>query len=99
VFNSGILAGPVEGARYDYRPASSELVERAQRLGAVCERHGVPLAAAAIQFPLRHPAVAAVLVGARSAAEVEEDVRMFEWDVPEALWADLRAGHLIRDDA
>lgn len=98
-FNSGILADPRPGARYDYRPAAAGLVERARRLRAVCERHGVPLAAAAIQFPLRHPAVAAVLVGARSAAEVEEDVRMFTWDVPEALWADLRAHSLVRADA
>jgi D-threo-aldose 1-dehydrogenase len=99
VFNSGILAGPAEGARYNYRPAPPALVERARELGAVCERHGVPLTAAAIQFPLRHPAVAAVVVGARSAAELEEDVRMFEWDVPGALWADLSARHLVRDPA
>ena len=99
VFNSGILADPRHGARYNYRPAPPALVERARGLSAVCERHGVPLAAAAIQFPLRHPAVAAVVVGARSGAELEEDVRMFEWDVPEALWADLRARHLVRDPA
>jgi D-threo-aldose 1-dehydrogenase len=98
-FNSGILADPRPGAHYNYLPAPAELVERALRLADVCDRHGVPLAAAAIQFPLRHPAVAAVLVGARSAAEVEEDVRLFRWDVPDALWADLRAAGLIRDPA
>ena len=97
VFNSGILADPRPGARYNYRPAPAGLVERAQHLGAVCERHGVPLAAAAIQFPLRHPAIATVVVGARSTTELEEDVRMFEWDIPEALWADLRAQRLVRD--
>jgi D-threo-aldose 1-dehydrogenase len=99
VFNSGILADPRPGSHYNYRPAPPELVERALRLADVCDRHGVPLAAAAIQFPLRHPAVATVLVGARSAAEVEEDVRLFRWDVPEELWADLRATGLIRDPA
>lgn len=98
-FNSGILADPRPGAPYDYRPAPPELVERARRLGAVCERHGVPLAAAAIQFPLRHPAVAAVVVGARSAAELEEDLRLFRWEVPAALWADLGGQGLVRDPA
>lgn len=96
-FNSGILADPRPGTRYNYLPAPAELVERALRLAEVCSRHGVPLAAAAIQFPLRHPAVAAVLVGARSAAEVEEDVRLFRVDVPDELWADLRTSGLIRD--
>lgn len=96
-FNSGILADPRPGAPYNYRPAPSELVERAQRLRAVCERHGVPLGAAAIQFPLRHPAVAAVLVGARSKDELEEDLRLFRLDVPDALWADLARQGLIRD--
>lgn len=96
-FNSGILADPRPGAPYDYRPAPPDLVERARRLGAACERHGVPLAAAAIQFPLRHPAVAAVLVGARSAAELEEDLRLFRHEIPDALWADLSARGLVRD--
>lgn len=95
-FNSGILADPRPGATYDYRAAPPELVERALHLAQVCDRHGVPLAAAAIQFPLRHPAVACIVVGARSAAEVEEDVRLFQFDVPDALWADLRERGLVR---
>jgi D-threo-aldose 1-dehydrogenase len=98
-FNSGILADPRAGAHYNYLPAPPELIERALRLAEVCDRHGVPLAAAAIQFPLRHPAVASVLVGARSAAEVEEDVRLFRWEVPDELWADLRSRGLVRDPA
>jgi D-threo-aldose 1-dehydrogenase len=89
--NSGILADPRPGAPYNYAPAPPELVERARELGAVCERHGVPLAAAALQFPLRHPAVSAVLVGARSVEELDEDLRLFRWEMPDALWADLRA--------
>jgi len=97
VLNSGILADPRPGAHYNYLPAPPELVERALRLAEVCDRHGVPLVAAAMQFPLRHPAVATVLVGARSAAEVEEDVRLFRWDVPDELWADLAAAGLLRD--
>jgi D-threo-aldose 1-dehydrogenase len=93
--NSGILADPRPGATYNYRPAPPELLERAQRVEAVCARHGVPLKAAALQFPLGHPAVATVVVGARSAAQVEEDVRMFEWEIPAALWSDLAAEGLI----
>jgi D-threo-aldose 1-dehydrogenase len=88
VFNSGVLSG---GGTYDYGPAPAEVLERAARLRAVCERHGVPLEAAALQFPLRHPAVAAVLVGCRSAAEVEEDVRLFELELPAELWPELDA--------
>ena len=86
VFNSGILAG---GAHYDYAPAAPELVDRARRLAETCARHGVPLAAAAVQFPARHPAVRRVLVGCRSAAEVEEDLRLAELDIPPELWDEL----------
>lgn len=95
VFNSGLLAAPGPGGTYDYRPASPELVERAQRLDAVCRNHGVPLRAAALQFPLGHPAVAAVVVGARSRAELEEDVALFETGIPAQLWEELRAGGWI----
>ena len=99
VFNSGILANPKADPRYNYAPASSEVVERALRLQAVCERHGVPLPAAAIQFPLGHPAVASVLVGVRSAAELDEDLRMFRWPIPSALWAELRRDGLVAAEA
>jgi D-threo-aldose 1-dehydrogenase len=91
VFNSGLLAAPVAGSTYDYRPAPPELVERAQRLAAVCRNHGVPLAAAAIQFPLGHPAVTTVVIGARSPSELEEDVALFETPLPAQLWEELRA--------
>jgi D-threo-aldose 1-dehydrogenase len=86
VFNSGILA---DGSTYDYAPASSDLLERARAIGAVCARHGVPLPAAAIAFPLRHPAVAAVVVGARSRAEIDADAGWFAAGVPDELWEDL----------
>ena len=63
-YNSGILAtGPVEGAHYDYAPASPEILEKTRRIEAVCRRHGVPLKAAALQFPLGHPTVASVIPG------------------------------------
>lgn len=89
--NSGILADPRPGARYDYAEAAPEVVARAQRMQAICADHGVPLIAAALQFPLRHPAVDSVLVGAGTADEVAEDVRLLEVDVPAACWEDLAA--------
>jgi D-threo-aldose 1-dehydrogenase len=95
VFNSGLLADPRPGATFDYAPVKPEVLERALELRAVCERHGVPLRAAALQFPLRHPAVACVLVGARSPEEVEDAVTMAAVPVPDALWRDLRAEGLI----
>jgi D-threo-aldose 1-dehydrogenase len=55
----------------------------------VCADHGVPLGAAALRFPLRHPSVASVLVGCRSAAEVDENADLFDLDIPDALWEDL----------
>jgi D-threo-aldose 1-dehydrogenase len=99
VFNSGLLADPSPGAHYDYRPASDDVIERARRLAAICARHDVALKAAALQFPLAHPAVACVLTGARSAAEVEENARLFTTPVPRALWDDLRAAGMLAGDA
>jgi D-threo-aldose 1-dehydrogenase len=95
VYNSGILANPERGATFDYTPATVALVERAQELGAVCARHGVPLKAAAIQFPLRHSAVATVLSGVSSVAELEENVRMLETPIPPVLWEELRNDGLV----
>jgi D-threo-aldose 1-dehydrogenase len=95
VFNSGILADPRPGATYDYVPADPALVDRALAIRAVCDRHRVPLRAAAIQFPLTHPAVATVLVGVRSPAEVDDAVRMASAPIPAALWTDLRTEGLL----
>ena len=97
VFNSGLLADPRPGATFDYAPAPPELVDRAARLAEVCARHGTPLRAAALAFPFGHPAVTSVLVGARSAAEVQDAVACFEWPVPGELWADLVATGLLPD--
>jgi D-threo-aldose 1-dehydrogenase len=86
VFNSGLLAAPVAGSTYDYRTAPQALVSRAQRLAKTCARFGVPLRAAAARFPLTHPAVTSVLVGARSAAEISDAIRLRALDLPAALW-------------
>ncbi|GAB2588847.1 aldo/keto reductase [Streptomyces capparidis] len=95
VYNSGLLADPRPGATYDYRAAPPRLVERALRIKAVCEGEGVPLRAAALRFPLLHPAVASVLVGARSAEEVRDSAAMHGRPVPDRLWAALRAAGLL----
>lgn len=96
-FNSGILAaGPSDAsARYNYGSAPPEIRERANRLEAVCAAHGVPLAAAALRFPLAHPAVAAVIPGFASADEVRAGVAHFQAPISDALWADLRSEDLI----
>ncbi len=86
VFNSGVVAG---GDTFDYETAPPELVARVEQLRQTCADHGVPLPAAAVQFPLRHPAVSTVLVGCRTPEEVAEDVRLSNLDAPDALWEDL----------
>lgn len=95
VFNSGILADPSPGARFDYLPAEPSLVDRARRVAAVCADHGVPLPAAALQFGFLHPAVRTVLTGVRSVAELDANVAHFDLDVPDDLWADLALAGLI----
>jgi D-threo-aldose 1-dehydrogenase len=89
VFNSGVLADPRPGATFDYAPASEEILTRARAIGALCERHGVPLTAAAVQFPARHPAVETVLVGARTAGEIQTAADAFEVSVPPELFDQL----------
>jgi len=99
-FNSGILAtGPVAGARYDYRPAPPEILARVAGIEAVCKAHGVPLAAAALQFPLTHPAVACVIPGMARRPEIEANAALIETTIPPALWTDLKAAGLLRQDA
>ena len=97
VFNSGILADP-ESTTFDYRPASVEIVEQTRRLDRVCRRWQVPLAAAAVQFPLGHSAVRSVLVGCRSVNELDEDVRLVERRIPAGLWDELRDAGLLPED-
>ncbi|MGW1672991.1 aldo/keto reductase [Streptomyces sp. NPDC002324] len=99
VFNSGLLTHPAPGATYDYAPAPEPVLARALRLKEVTERHGVPLRAAALRFPLGHPAVAAVLTGARSPDEVRDTVEQSRLPVPAALWDELRAAGLIAPEA
>ncbi|MDO0909935.1 aldo/keto reductase [Streptomyces sp. DT2A-34] len=98
-FNSGLLANPKPGATYNYATASPELLHRALRLKSVADRHGTTLRAAALAFCAAHPAVASVLVGARSAAEVVDCAHQFAAPVPAAFWRELRGDGLVPPDA
>ncbi|MEV8229196.1 aldo/keto reductase [Streptomyces sp. NPDC079167] len=95
VFNSGLLVDPRPGATYDYASAPAPLLERAVRIRAVTEAHGVPLRAAALHYSLGHPAVAGALVGVRSPVEVRDAAARLRTPVPDALWDDLRAEGLL----
>jgi D-threo-aldose 1-dehydrogenase len=99
VMNSGVLADPRPGAHFDYGPAGPEVVDRARRLAAACERQGVPLRAAAVQFPLAHPAVAGLIAGVRRVEHLEEYPDFMRRHIPPGLWDDLRADGLIAADA
>ncbi|MGN9785737.1 aldo/keto reductase [Nonomuraea sp. ZG12] len=96
VFNSGLLATPEPSGTFDYAPAPPALVERARRVAAICERHGVRLPQAAMAFPLRHPAVAAVVLGARTPEEIRTNFALRRRPVPDVLWRDLRAEGLLQ---
>jgi D-threo-aldose 1-dehydrogenase len=99
VYNSGVLADPRAKARFNYVPAPPRLVERAIRIEAVCQRWGVPLRAAAAQFPFGHPAVASVVVGCRTAAAVQDNLALFRFPIPGGLWPDLVREGLLPEEA
>jgi D-threo-aldose 1-dehydrogenase len=99
-FNSGILAtGSRPGATFNYVEAPSEFMEQVQKIEEVCERHAVPLKAAALQFPLAHQAVSAVIPGVRSVNEVEENFRLLGHRIPRDFWIELREENLLPQDA
>ncbi|WP_369395378.1 aldo/keto reductase [Streptomyces sp. CG1] len=95
VFNSGLLADPRPTSTYNYTQAPGELLGRALRMKAVAERHGTTLRAAALAFSAAHPAVASVLVGTRSAAEVQDCADQYTTPVPEDCWRELRETGLL----
>jgi D-threo-aldose 1-dehydrogenase len=98
-YNSGILAhGAVAGATFNYRPAEPAILERVRAVTDVCSAFNVPLQAAALQFPLGHPVIAAVLPGARSAAEVEANLRFAAHPIPGDFWQALRDRGLLAPD-
>ena len=99
VMNSGILADPRPGGMFNYNRAAPALVERARRIEAVCARYGVPLKAAAIQFPLAHPAVVSLVAGVRQVAHLDDYPAMMRVAIPLDLWADLRTEGLLAESA
>lgn len=95
-YNSGILAtGAIPNAKYNYRDAPPEIMERVAKIEAVCKRHNVPLPAAAIQFPLAHPVVASMIPGAVKPSEVERNKSLIAQPIPTDLWAELKQEGLI----
>lgn len=100
VFASGILAtGGRPGSRYDYQPASAPMVEKVRRIEAICRRHGVSLAAAALQFPLAHPQVVSVIPGPGSPEQMRQNLAASNETIPGDLWAELKQESLLRGDA
>ena len=99
-YNGGILASDLSpSSTFNYKIAAPEVLARARALKAVCDRHAVPLKAAALQFGLAHPAVAATIPGPASVEELEENFRMAQYPIPDDLWAELRHEKLISSNA
>lgn len=96
VYNSGILANPTSGATYDYEPAKQELIDRAIKIRDLLKPFNVSLTAAAIQFPLRHSAVTAVLTGSRNIVELQSNIADFDSEIPQVAWDALDASGLIQ---
>jgi len=100
VFASGILAtGSQPGSLYGYQPAEAPIVDKVKRMQAVCRRHGVDLAAAALQFPLAHPQVVSVIPGPNSPGQAEKNLDYMNQSIPGDLWAELKQESLLRSDA
>ena len=101
VYNSGILANldNPDRATFNYKPAEQRWLEKARAIKAVCDRHNVPLQAAALQFPLAHPAVAVVLTGARSTEELDQNLAFMRQPIPADLWAELKSTGLLPAEA
>src|ERR1700750_1610116 len=99
-YNSGILPGGVkQGATHGYVAAPAHLIEKAQRIEAICQRHGVELGAAAMQVPLFHPAICSVIPGALGVAEVKQNVARLSARIPVELWSELKRDKLLDVEA
>jgi D-threo-aldose 1-dehydrogenase len=99
-YNSGILAsGATENAQYNYSDAPTDVIERVKRIDAICRKHGVRLIEAALNFPLRHPAVVTVIPGGQDVAQVKSNNTMLGKNIPAALWKDLKSEGLMKEDA
>lgn len=100
VFASGVLAtGAVKGAQYDYDTCGGEVFERVSRIEEVCREYNIALPAAALQFPLAHPAVSTIIPGALTPDEATKSVELLLSDIPHSFWSDLKSADLLRTDA
>jgi D-threo-aldose 1-dehydrogenase len=95
-FNSGILVGR---ETWNYARAPEEVMAKVKRIAAICDAHSVPLAAAAVQFPLAHPLVATIIPGPASATELNQIVDWWKTPIPAALWRDLKSEGVLDADA
>jgi D-threo-aldose 1-dehydrogenase len=99
-YNSGILAtGAIRGAKYNYREAPPEIMKKVTRIEEVCRRYDVPLAACALQFPLGHPSISAMVPGAVTPEEIYRNVVHMSTKIPADLWSELKHEGLLRSDA
>ncbi len=95
-YASGILAtGPVAGAYYHHQPADALILEKVRQIQSICDAHDVPLQAAAVQFPLTHPAVASVVIGCATPEFVAKNKAFYHHPIPAALWEELAENKLI----
>ena len=99
VYNTGLLSKsrPSADAKYDYEDAPASLISRANAIADICDRHGVTLPAAALAFPLLHPAVTSVVIGMRDRAQVESNIARYSGEIPDELWVELRTASLLPD--
>ncbi len=99
-FNSGILAtGAAKGAKYNYSPAPAHMLEKVSRIEAVCNRHDIPLPAAAMQFVVAHPAISSFVAGTRTVEQLEKNLNWFSTPIPAEFWKELKSEGLLREDA
>jgi D-threo-aldose 1-dehydrogenase len=99
-FNGGILAtGAVPGAKWNYAPAPEAIMQKVKKIEALCAKYNVPLAAAALQFLLAHPAVASHIPGTRNVAQMEQNIALVSLPIPLEFWLDLKTEGLVRRDA
>ncbi len=99
-YNSGVLAtGPIDGATYNYEPASPEILARVGKIEAICAAHETTLADAALRFPLCHPSVVSVIPGGQTVDEVLRNRQMMDTEIPVSLWSDLKSEGLLHPDA
>ena len=98
-FNGGFTSSDIkEDSLYDYKPASSEIIDRARKIKIVCERFNISIKAAALQFPFNHPSVASTIPGARTAEEMSENIELFNTSIPKTFWEELKTEGLIDEN-